>query len=283
MLENSKKVLKVALYQMASTDQVQVNIQKVESQLDILAEADMVVLPEMWAFMVPDSRGEERFEFSKQHKDLKQQIKIWAGQLQNIWIAGTIFEPEHSSGKVANTCYVFDDKGQELSRYQKMHLFDNLLASNQFSESKTVAAGDYVPPVSLGNFSLGLGICYDLRFPYHFQALSDHGAQVLALPSAFSYKTGEAHWEVLLRARAIENQCYVLACNQTSGGVEGVNCWGHSMVVDPWGKIVAQCEHGETVLMTEIDLTFCDQVRTRMPVLTHRLFQPDNTPYDLKP
>jgi nitrilase len=283
MSDVRKKTLKVALFQMASGDAYQVNFQKVESQLEKLAQADLVVLPEMWSFMVPDSRGGERLAFSKTYRtEVFSQLQSWAKKLQNVWIGGTIFEPEVETGKVKNTCYVFDAKGEEVSRYQKMHLFDNALSENKFCESESVAAGTYSAPISLGRLKLGLGICYDLRFPYHFQALSAHGAQIIALPSAFTYKTGEAHWEVLLRARAIENQCYILACNQTTGGMSGVNCWGHSMVIDPWGKVVAQSEHEEMVLQTEIDLDFCDQVRTSMPVLSHRLFHPENSPYDLK-
>lgn len=281
MSEVSKKTVKIAMFQMASGDDYSLNCRKVEDQLKELALADVVVLPEMWSFMVPDSRGHERLEFSKTHgmKAMKQ-MQAWAKQCGNTWIGGTIFEPEGE--KVKNICYVYGADGREITHYQKMHLFDNLLVKNQFCESESVAAGGYTAPVNLGSFYLGLGICYDLRFPYHFQALSDHGAQVIALPSAFSYKTGEAHWEVLLRARAIENQSYMLACNQTGGGVEGVSCWGHSMMVDPWGKVVASCRHEEVVLQAEIDIKVCDQVRTSMPVLSHRLFKAEASPYDSK-
>ena len=278
---SSEITLKVAMLQMSSSDDVEANIAKVESYLEDLKGAELVVLPEMWSYLIPDHRGEERYEHAKKYSELiRCKLKKWAEQTKAIWVAGSILETCEKTKKVKNSCRVISPKGQELGHYEKMHLFDNLLADRQFSESRTVAAGEELSVLNFESFIMGLGICYDLRFAYHFQALSEMGANMVVLPSAFSYKTGEAHWEVLLRARAIENQSYVLACNQSGSSVEGVHCWGHSMIIDPWGKVVAELEHKEGLLWAELNFDFVREVREKMPVLSHRLFTLEDRLYD---
>jgi len=275
-------LLNTAIVQMAAGDDLEANLAKIERLLQQLSQAEMVVLPEMWSFLVPDARGEERYDFALRHHDrIFETVQLWAKKTKAIWIAGTIFKPDHKTHKVKNTCYVIAPDGKVLSHYDKLHLFDNKLNQRQFSESNSVVQGSFAEPIVLNSFKLGLGICYDLRFPYHFQALSEAGANVIALPSAFNFKTGQAHWEVLLRARAIENQAYVLACNQTNSCVEGVHCWGHSMVIDPWGTVIARLDAQEAVLFAEIDAANIDSIRTKMPVLEHRLIKIEAGPYQL--
>ncbi len=169
-------------------------------------------------------------------------------------------------------CLVFDPRGEMVARYDKMHLFDVQVDDRQaqYSESRSFEPGSRIVCVDAPVGRIGLSICYDLRFPELYRKLLEQGAEILTVPSAFTKVTGEAHWEVLLRARAIENQCFVLAANQ--GGVHNATreTWGHSMIVDPWGRVLARVESGEGVAVADIDLSALHALRSRMPIQSHR-------------
>jgi predicted amidohydrolase len=180
-----------------------------------------------------------------------------------------------TDGKVYNTAVLIDANGQELTRYQKVHLFDvNLPDGNTYRESNTVMAGNVLPPVydspELGN--LGLSVCYDVRFPELYRHLSQKGAEVLFVPAAFTAYTGKDHWEVLLKARAIENTCYVIAPAQTGCHYGRRNTHGHAMILDPWGAVLADAGDKPGVAIAEIDPVRLEQVRRQMPSLKHRVF-----------
>ncbi len=201
--------------------------------------------------------------------------------LHRIWLGGgTIPLALGVDGRAAEankafaSCCLFGPKGELVGRYDKIHLFDAGVndAVGAYRESAQFTPGTLPCCVVTPWARLGLSVCYDLRFPEYFRQLSALGAQVLLVPSAFVYTTGKAHWEVLLRARAIENQCYVIAANQGGQHSDNRHTWGQSMIINPWGEIIAQQAEGEGVVVA--DLNFAEQLalRNKMPVLTHRRF-----------
>jgi nitrilase len=176
---------------------------------------------------------------------------------------------------VAAASLVFDDQGRVDARYEKIHLFDVDIPdrNERYRESATVDAGHSPTVVSTPIGRLGMAVCYDVRFPELFRLLQAQGAEVLSVPSAFTAPTGRAHWEILLRARAVENLCYVLAPAQGGVHANGRETWGDSMIVDPWGKVLARvAEPGPGLAVAEIDHTLQQELRSRFPVLHHRRF-----------
>jgi len=173
--------------------------------------------------------------------------------------------------RVYNTSIVYDRTGEELARYSKIHLFDAVLADGlEYKESAAFAPGDQVITCDCGGIRFGLAICYDVRFPEMFNVLADRGVQVMLLPAAFTIPTGISHWEPCLRARAIETGCYVAGCGQWGRYARGRENYGHSMVVDPWGTVIAQCSEGVSTATAQIDIEFLESTRQRMPVQRHR-------------
>jgi predicted amidohydrolase len=189
-------------------------------------------------------------------------------------VAGSILEHAGDDARPFNTSVVLGPDGRTLATYRKVHLFDvSLPGKVEVRESARRGRGADVVCVDAGCARLGLSVCYDLRFPELYRALARAGAELLCVPSAFTFPTGAAHWEVLLRARAIENQCWVLAANQHGPTSLGHADYGHSMIVDPWGTVVACASDGERVVLAEIDLGLLAKVRREMPCLEHaRLF-----------
>ncbi|XP_057340790.1 deaminated glutathione amidase isoform X2 [Microplitis mediator] len=194
---------------------------------------------------------------------------------QNIWLSlGGLHEKRFdSSEKISNTHVVINNQGSVVASYRKIHLFDmeNKETGVRLMESDYVVAGDkIVDPVDSPAGKLGLSICYDMRFPELSLALRNSGAQVLTYPSAFTYQTGAGHWEIILRSRAIETQCYVIAAAQTGTHNKKRVSWGHAMIVDPWGTIIAQCSEKTGIAIGEIDLKLLNKIRDNMPCNKHR-------------
>jgi predicted amidohydrolase len=189
-----------------------------------------------------------------------------------LWvIGGGMPERGPETGKVYNTAIVLDPEGRLVARYRKVHLFDvSIPGGAEFQESKTVAPGGEPVVVETPWTRVGLSICYDVRFPELYRRLVGLGARVVVVPAAFTLHTGKDHWHALLRARAIENQLYVLAAGQYGRHNEKRVCYGHSVIIDPWGTIVAEAPDREGVIVGEIDLGFQDKVRRELPVLSHR-------------
>ena len=187
-----------------------------------------------------------------------------------IWIlCGTIFTPA-PDGRNYNTSILLNPEGERVGRYEKLHLFDVTLPSGDVrKESKHVCPGDHMTMVDTELGKLGMSVCYDVRFPELYRHMTLKGAQILLIPAMYSRETGRAHWETLVRARAIENTCYVIAPNQFGVGSR-FGAWGHSMIVDPWGKILAEIPEGEGLALAEIDLDHLDEVRTSLPCLANR-------------
>ncbi|KAG0295383.1 Carbon-nitrogen hydrolase [Linnemannia gamsii] len=183
-----------------------------------------------------------------------------------------VHEQSPFKDRLYNTHVLINAQGEITSTYRKIHLFDVDIANGpRLMESSNTVAGDrIVPPVSTPIGKIGLGICYDLRFPEMALALRKQGAEVLTYPSAFTIKTGEAHWEVLLRSRAIETQCYVVAAAQVGRHSEKRVSYGHAMIVDPWGVVCARCGDGEDIAVAEVNQSTLERIRSEMPVLGHR-------------
>ncbi|MDX1490209.1 MAG: carbon-nitrogen hydrolase family protein [Pseudohongiellaceae bacterium] len=275
---------KVAVVQMVSGADIHENLKSAQRLLAQAAEAGagLVLLPENFAVL----DGGPLAQFAEAQFDenaLMQNMIGGCAKEYGIYIvAGTMplatrpavdghIEPVPAP-KVRPACLVFDNQGKQLARYDKIHLFDVQVDDKQaqYSESLSFEPGDSPQCIATPFGTLGLSICYDLRFPELYRQLCDEGAEILTVPSAFTQVTGEAHWEVLLRARAIENQCYVLAANQ--GGVhnESRETFGHSMIIDPWGRVLARVEKGEGIALADIDLKALYDLRERMPVHEHR-------------
>lgn len=194
--------------------------------------------------------------------DQARQHKIWL-------IGGTVPLTTDNDDRIYNTCLVYGPDGQVVARYDKIHLFGFDNGDEVFSEATTIRAGQ----VSSQSFHgpcgpVGLSICYDLRFPELYRAMG--AVNLIVVPSAFTYTTGKAHWEILLRARAIENQCYVLAAAQGGKHENGRRTWGHSVLIDPWGNVVDQLPEGPGLVCGAVDPDRIEQVRTSLPALTHR-------------
>ncbi|MEK7258626.1 MAG: carbon-nitrogen hydrolase family protein [Pseudomonadota bacterium] len=284
---------KAAVIQMVSTASVDTNLRAAGRLIDQAADAgaNLVLLPENFAVL--DGGPLDQFaEIEGDAGGLLQTFLAGKAREHGIHlIAGTmpmksrplplastasglsVPAPELiADGRVRPASLVYNPQGELVARYDKMHLFDVEVDDPQarYMESRSFEPGDTVVcvPTQLGK--VGLSICYDLRFPELYRRLLESGAELLTVPSAFTRVTGEAHWEVLLRARAIENQCYVLAANQ--GGVHNATreTWGHSMIVDPWGRVLARVEKGEGVAVAAIDTTALQELRRKMPVQAHR-------------
>lgn len=276
----------VAVVQLVSTADVPRNLRAAG---DIIAQAvaagaKLVLLPENFAVL----DGGPLNEFAEREGDTRALLQgFLAGQAkahQIFLIAGSMpmstrplraGETELETiddGRVRPASLVYSPEGEMIARYDKMHLFDVQVDDKQaqYSESTSFEAGDQVVLVDTPMGRIGLSICYDLRFPELYRRLLEGGAELLTVPSAFTKVTGAAHWEVLLRARAIENQCYVLAANH--GGVHNDRreTFGHSMIVDPWGRILAQMGEGEGFASAQIDLDALHELRAKMPVSRHR-------------
>jgi predicted amidohydrolase len=274
VLESMKSYLAAAI-QMTSVPDLQKNLAQAEELIDLAVRqgAELVGLPENFSFM-----GEEKDKLA-QGDAIAQATETFlqkmAQRFQVTILGGGFPIPVDSSGKVYNTALLINANGQELARYQKVHLFDvNVPDGNTYQESSTVMAGLELPPVyaspELGK--IGLSICYDVRFPELYRHLSNQGADILFVPAAFTAFTGKDHWQVLLQSRAIENTCYVIAPAQTGTNYDRRQTHGHAMIIDPWGVILADAGEKPGVAIAEIKPTRLEQVRRQMPSLQHRVF-----------
>jgi nitrilase len=269
---------KVAALQMNSTDDVAGNLRAAEGLLERAARqgAVLAVLPENFAFM--GARDTDKLVHAEvEGSGPIQQFLAGISARLGLWIiAGTIpIAVPSKPDKVYAASMVYNAQGQSVARYDKIHLFDVDVQrgdrTESYRESAHIDFGALSPTtVNTPAGMLGLSVCYDLRFPELYRALVQQGAQVLSVPSAFTEKTGEAHWETLLRARAVENLCYVIAPNQCGTHPGGRRTWGHTMIINPWGEVLAQCREGEGVITAELDFMQQAKIRADFPSLTHR-------------
>lgn len=269
--------MKVAAVQMVSTPDVSTNL---TAAARLLAEAahcgaELIVLPEY--FCVMGLKDTDKLASQEPFGDGPIQCFLSAqASALGVWLVGgtlPLATVQSATGNlVRNASLVFDPAGRCVARYDKIHLFRFEQGQEAYDETRVLQPGDQTVSFSLPSrdghiYTVGLSVCYDLRFPELYRALK---ADVLLVPSAFTYTTGQAHWEVLLRARAIENLAFVVAAAQGGTHENGRRTWGHSLVASPWGQVLAQCGDGEGVVLAEIDARTLADVRLRLPALNHR-------------
>jgi len=274
----SFKMPKVAAIQMTSLASVDANLATARSLLE-RAHAQgvqLAALPENFAIMGRKESDKLAVAEAFGEGPIQAFLSRCARELEMWLVAGTVpIRAEDGSGKVAAACLVFDDQGRFVTRYDKIHLFDVDLPDREerYRESATIVPGSKPVVVNTPLGHVGLSVCYDVRFPELFRILQTMGAEILCLPAAFTAATGRAHWETLVRARAIENLCYVIASAQSGMHENKRETWGESMIVDPWGHVLARVEEqGAGLAVAEIDRTLLHQVRERFPSLAHRRF-----------
>ncbi len=262
--------MRVALVQMNSQDDKAANLERAEG---LVAQAaawgpDLVVLPELWTYLGPRKRHAEVAEpipgeTSELLARLAARYRFWL-------VGGSWLEAVEGSERFYNTSLAFNPDGEIVARYRKLHLFDVEVDGKVYAESATMAPGDEVVVAELGGAPVGLTICYDLRFPELYRRLAARGARLVTVPSAFTMETGKDHWEVLLRARAIENQVCVLAAAQCGPHPPANACYGNAMIVDPWGTVLARAGYREGVVVADVNLAEQERLRLSLPALQHR-------------
>ena len=261
---------RVAAIQMVSTPDVGANI-ATAARLVAQAARDgavLVSLPEYWPLLGMHERDKLAHAEAPGAGPIQAAMASWAAR-HGIWlIGGTLPLVSPEADKVLNTLLVYRPDGSQAARYDKLHLFSFSRGAESYDEARTITPGRSAQSVETPLGRVGLSVCYDLRFPELYRALGD--CRLIMVPSAFTHTTGAAHWEILLRARAIENQCYVLAAAQGGTHTNGRRTWGHSMLVDPWGEVAAVLAEGEGVVAGDVDPQRLAAVRESLPALRHR-------------
>jgi predicted amidohydrolase len=267
--------MRVAVIQLNSQDDVGHNLARMRHWIDRAAGAgaELIALPENFAFM-----GEEAAKRSLAERVGEETPGPIVGALgdaavkHGVWVlGGGMPERSDDAARPYNTSVLVSPKGRVVAAYRKVHLFDvSLSDGSSYRESAATSAGSEPLTAEVLGVRVGLSVCYDVRFPELYRRLVEQGARVVTVPSAFTLATGKDHWHVLLRARAIENQVYVLAPAQHGKHPRGRQTFGKSLIVDPWGEIVAQCSEGEGMATADLDFAYQDSVRTSLPSLLHR-------------
>ena len=264
--------MKIAALQMVSTPDVARNLAAAAGLIAraAAAGAQLVALPEYFCLM--GRRDDDKLSVAEAPGDGPiQSFLSTQAREHGLWVlGGTLPLRTSSPERVRNSSLVFAPDGTLAARYDKMHLFAFDNGREQYDEGRVLEAGTALVALQAGGLRVGLSVCYDLRFPELYRALMQPPCDLLCVPSAFTYTTGQAHWELLLRARAVENQCVVLAPAQGGTHENGRRTWGHSMIVDPWGELLAVQAEGEGVVLASVDVGRLAAVRTQLPALRHR-------------
>jgi nitrilase len=264
--------MKIAAVQMVSTPAWESNRASAATLIAAAAAAGaaLVALPEYFCLM--GQRDSDKLALAEAPgAGPVQRFLAEAARRHGIWlVGGTLPVRTAAPGQVLNRCCVFGPDGAEAAHYDKIHLFAFDNGRESYDEGRTLCAGSTPVALQAGPLRVGLSVCYDLRFPELYRALMSPPCDLLYVPAAFTYTTGQAHWELLLRARAVENQCYVLAAAQGGRHANGRRTWGHSMIVDPWGAVLDVRDEGEGFVIADVDAERIAQVRLQLPALAHR-------------
>ncbi|MGI9229736.1 MAG: carbon-nitrogen hydrolase family protein [Gammaproteobacteria bacterium] len=264
---------RVAAIQMNSGADLQANLQQAAGLIREAANggAEFALLPEFFPLLSDDDKAKVKVMEKPGGGPLQDFLAQQAGE-HGIWLmGGTVPIDCGDSERIYNSCLLYTPEGKLSHSYDKIHLFDVAVdADESYNESNSIAPGKdlVVADTPLGQF--GMTVCYDLRFPELYRKLVDQGAEIFTVPSAFTYATGKRHWQMLLQARAVENLCFVIAANQTGNNTETRRTWGHSMIVHPWGDVLACVEDEPGVAIADIDLKQVAELRQSFPTLNHR-------------
>ncbi|WP_251358056.1 carbon-nitrogen hydrolase family protein [Kangiella sp. TOML190] len=265
--------MKLGLIQICGSNNVEHNLNKIEPLLRQAAEqgAQLVLLPENFALM-PNHSAEK---LANQERQGQGKVQAWLSRVSaelNIWIVAGSFPIQSDDIKRPYArCLIYNSQGQLDSYYDKIHLFDVAVSEQeQYLESADTQAGEQPQIIEVAGLKIGISICYDLRFPELYRYFQSQGVELALVPSAFTYKTGQAHWELLLKTRAVENLFFVAAANQTGIHANGRQTYGHSLAIDPWGKVLASLEAEEGLLVVNIEQSKLATIRRRFPAHLHR-------------
>jgi deaminated glutathione amidase len=262
--------MRAAVVQMNSGSDVSSNLERAERLVRAAAAdgAELVCLPEKWALLGPGeviAQGAEPLD-----GPIVSAASGWARELGVHLVAGSVPEDAGDADKPFNTSVLIGPDGQVAATYRKLHMFDVEVEGTQYRESEHERAGQDIATAAAGELELGLTVCYDLRFPELFRILALRGATAFTVPAAFTAVTGKAHWELLLRARAVENSAFVFAAGQVGEAEPHYESWGHSMLIDPWGRVLASIAEGEGHACADLDLSELERVRETLPSLANR-------------
>ncbi len=267
-------ILKIASVQMISTPNLEENLNAAGKLVHLAAQdgAQVVVLPEYFCLLGLKDTDKLAVKEVFGKGPIQERLAAIAQANSIYLVAGTIPLEAKEANKVLNSTLIFDPSGRCISRYDKIHLFGFQTSTERYQESETIEAGNQPGFVTLDikgvDWRFGLSVCYDLRFPELYRSMGEVDCHLI--PAAFTYTTGKEHWEVLLRARAIENQCYVLASAQGGTHRNGRRTWGHSMLIDPWGAILGDLPEGEGFISGLLSKEKLNEVRSKLPALKHR-------------
>ena len=264
--------MKIAALQTVATPDVERNLDTAARLIGEAARegAELVALPEYFCLM--GQRDDDKLRLAEAPGEGPIQAFLAAQAKQHgLWlIGGTLPMRTADPAHARNSCCVYAPDGKLAARYDKIHLFRYDNGRESYDEARVLEAGSEPVTLQAGPLRVGLSVCYDLRFPELYRRLCTPPCDLLSVPAAFTYTTGRAQWELLLRARAVENQCYVIAPAQGGTHENGRRTWGHSMVVDPWGEVLAVRPEGEGVVLAEVDAKRLATVRSQLPALEHR-------------
>jgi deaminated glutathione amidase len=269
--KSSVNAIKVAGIQMASSPSVSANLIEAERLIKIAVNqgAQIVVLPEYFCLMGIHDTDKVKVREEEGDGPIQRFLSKMAKKHKILLIGGTIPLVSHSPNKVRNSCLVYNDKGKQIARYDKIHLFGLDLGTEHYHEENTIEPGNEIVVVETPYGKIGLSTCYDLRFPELYRAMGE--VDIIVVPSAFTETTGKAHWETLVRARAIENLCYVIAPAQGGYHLSGRETHGNSMIVDPWGVILDRLPRGSGIVIASVNTHYQSSLRKSLPALKHKI------------
>lgn len=263
----SETKLKLAVCQLKTEIQQQETMEKARRMVARAARdgANIVCLPEM--FNCPYSSEYFRKYAAPGHEAAVEAMSGWARENGVILVGGSV--PELEGERIYNTCFVFDQQGRQIAKHRKIHLFDVDLPGMRFKESNTFSPGEDICVFDTSYGKMGAAVCFDVRFPELFRAMANRGAQVIFLPAQFNMSTGPRHWEMSLRSRAVDNQVFFVGAAAARCQGFSYECWGHSLIIDPLGELLASCDETEQIISAQIDLDYIPQVRRQLPTSQH--------------
>ena len=267
---SKEDIFKVAAIQMASSPNVSANLVEAKRLIEMAVQAGarLVVLPEYFCIMGLKDKDKVAIREKPNDGPIQQFLSKTAKAFKLWIIAGSVPMESPHPGKIHNSCLVYNDKGEQVARYDKIHLFGLDMGTEHYHEENTIAPGDKVVTVDTPFGRIGLSICYDLRFPELYRAMGE--VDMIVVPAAFTETTGKAHWETLVRARAIENFCYVVASAQGGYHLSGRETHGNSMIVDPWGVVLDRLPRGSGIVIANINRNYINNLRQSLPALKHK-------------